>query len=183
MSRKKIYYPKGQVQNGLYTQGKEWMLEDGTEYIGDYHKYTTGEVFTIATYIRNKSQKLIPYINLSVDANRRKFEYDNLLKSEFEDFVFASYEKTQPTPDDYNRGSFTRYFVKRRFNDIITEVSRDTFNSVQDEHYTKVELAWKLTGETFVSNQKQILTAEKDIKGISNYITNYSEYRVDLTQF
>jgi len=44
MARLKYIIPDGQIQKGLYTQVGEWMFEDGTEYIGDYHKYTTGEV-------------------------------------------------------------------------------------------------------------------------------------------
>ena len=45
--RRRIYYPEGAIQRGLYTNGREWMFEDGTEYTGQYHKYTnTKEVFT-----------------------------------------------------------------------------------------------------------------------------------------
>ena len=56
MSRRKIYYPEGQIQKGLYTEGLEWMLEDGTEYIGDYHKYITGEVYTKSAFVKNVSK-------------------------------------------------------------------------------------------------------------------------------
>jgi len=176
MSRKKIYYPEGQIQKGLYTEGKEWMMEDGTEYIGDYHKYITGEVYTKSAFVKNVSKKLIPYIDLSQNDNMVKFEYDNLRNDEIESFVFAKYEKTQPTQKDYDRGYYSRYFVKRHFDQIITEVSKDTFNSVQDEHYIRLELAWKLRDNASDANLLQVRTAEKDIKGISNYITNYSEF-------
>ena len=176
MSRKKIYYPEGQIQKGLYTKGNEWMLEDGTEYIGDYHKYITGEVYTKSTFVKNVSKQLIPYINLSKSDNKVKFEYDNLRNSEVESFLFAKYEKTEPTQKDYDKGYYYRYFVKRHFDQIITEVDKDTFNSVQAEHYSKLELAWKLTGNVIDINLLQVRGAEKDIKGISNYITNYSEF-------
>ena len=176
MSRKKIYYPEGQIQKGLYTQGNEWMLEDGTEYIGDYHKYITGEVYTKSTFVKNVSKQLIPYINLSKSDNKVKFEYDNLRNSEVESFLFAKYEKTEPTQKDYDKGYYYRYFVKRHFDQIITEVDKDTFNSVQAEHYSKLELAWKLRGNVIDVNLLQVRGAEKDIKGISNYITNYSEF-------
>lgn len=176
MSRRKIYYPEGQIQKGLYTEGGEWMLEDGTEYIGDYHKYITGEVYTKSTFVKNVSKQLVPYINLSDEDNKVKFEYDNLRDDEVESFVFANYTKTQPTQKDYDKGYYSRYFVKRHFDQIITEVSKDTFNSVQDEHYLRLELAWKLRDNAADVNLLQVRNAEKDIKGISNYITDYTEF-------
>ncbi len=176
MSRKKIYYPEGQIQKGLYTDGGEWMFEDGTEYVGDYHKYTTGEVYTKSVFVKNVSKQLITYINLSKSDSKVKFQYDNLRDGDVESFVFAKYEKNQPTQKDYDRGYYSRYFVKRHFDQIIAEVNKDTFNSVQDEHYSKLEIAWKLRGNVVDINLLQVRTAEKDIKGISNYITNYSEF-------
>ena len=176
MARRKIYYPEGQIQKGLYTEGKEWMLLDGTEYIGDYHKYITGEVYTKSSYIKDVSEELIPYINLSKYDNKVKFEYDNLATTKIQDFEFAEYNKPIPTQKDYDRGYYSRYFVKRHFDGIVTEVSKDTYNAVQNEHYVKLELAWKLRDDAPIVNQKQVRTAEKDIKGISNYITNYYEF-------
>jgi hypothetical protein len=176
MSRKKIYYPEGQIQKGLYTQGKEWMLEDGTEYVGDYHTYITGEVFTKSSYVKNISKKLVPYIDLSQSSNKTNFKYDSLLEDTIDSFVFARYQKNVPTQEDYDNGFYYRFFAKRHFNGIIVEVSEDTFNELQPEHYKTLELAWKLRDDAVIVNQRQVRTAEKDIKGISNYITNYSEF-------
>jgi len=176
MRRKKIYYPEGQIQKGLYTEGREWMLEDGTEYVGDYHKYITGEVFTKSAFIRNVSQKLIPFIDLTNKEFREKFEYDNLAIEIPLDFVSAVYGVDLPTQKDYDKGFFVRYFVKRHFDQIITEVGRDNFNKLQDEHYVKLELAWKLRDDAIQVNERQVRTAENTIEGISNYITNYSEF-------
>ena len=175
MSRNQIYYPQGQIQNGLYTQGKEWMLENGTEYIGDYHRYATGEVFTISAYIEGKSQKLIPYQNLSNGNIKKKFEYDKL-KDELKPFLAAPYGKELPTQSDYNRGSMTRYIVQRKSSGLISEVTSDSFSNIQEEHYNTLELGWKLTDDAVSVNQRIVLNAEKTIKGISNYITNYSEF-------
>lgn len=175
MSRNKVYYPEGQIQKGLYTQGKEWMSVDGIEYVGDYHKYTTGEVFTKSSYIKTISQKLIPYVELSDKDNATKFKYDSLNKLN-NNFSFAKYNKSIPLQSDYNDGYFIRYFVKRHFNDIITEVTKDIYSSLTSEFYKKVTLRWKLVGDAVIVNERIVLTAEKDIKGISNYITNYSEF-------
>ena len=173
--RQKVYYPDGQIQNGLYTYGNELMSEDGIEYIGDYHTYSTGEVFTKSTYLRNVSQKLIPYVNLAVTDSAEKFRYDGLVKFN-SNFEFASYGKTTPTQDDYNSGFVVRYFVKRHFNDIVTEVTKSTYVKLNTVFYKKIELRWKLVGNAVVVNERIVRTAEKDIEGISNYITNYSEF-------
>lgn len=175
-TRKKIYYPEGQIQKGLYTEGREWMLEDGTEYIGDYHKYITGEVFTKSSFIKNVSQLLIPFIDMSVKDLKQKFDYDTLVETPTSDFFSARYGITLPTQKDYDKGYFTRYFVKRHFDQIITEVTKDNFLELEKQHYVKLELAWKLRGNVEEINMKQVRTAERDIEGISNYLTNYSEF-------
>jgi uncharacterized protein YwqG len=173
--RQKVYYPEGQIQKGLYTYGKELMSEDGIEYIGDYHTYSTGEVFTKSTYLRNVSQKLIPYINLSEATRAEKFRYDGLVKFN-SNFEFASYGQSIPTQDDYNSGFVVRYFVKRHFNDLITEVTKSTYVKLSSIFYKKIELRWKLVDNASVVNERIIRNAEKDIEGISNYITDYSEF-------
>jgi len=185
MARKKIYYPEGQIQKGLYTNGKEWMLEDGTEYVGDYHTYYSGEVYTRSSYLRNVSKKLIPYINLSEESKKTTFEYDLLKKASPEPFTFSEYSKIPPTEKDYTNGFFFRYFAKRHFSNIISEVDSNTFSNLKDEYYVSVKLPWKLTGPrndintesgVYDTNQRLVLLAEKDITGIRNYVTDYTEY-------
>ena len=66
--RKRIYYPEGSIQKGLYTNGGEWMFEDGTEYTGQYHRYlNTKEVFTESYFIKDVSKKLIEFYDLNVE--------------------------------------------------------------------------------------------------------------------
>ena len=65
-SRRKLYYPDNQIEKNLYTKGKEWMtLEDWKEYIGPYHRYVTGEVFTEGDWNQFASKKLVRYRNRS----------------------------------------------------------------------------------------------------------------------
>ena len=173
--RKKVYYPKGQIQNGLYTNGKEWMLSDGTEYVGYYHRYSTGEVFTKGIFLKSVSKKLIPYIDLSIIDNSAKFKYDSLNKLD-SNFSFAEYGKPLPIESDYNNGYFIRYFVKRHFNDIVTEVTKDVYSQLTTAFYKKVEVRWKLVDNANLVNRKQIELANEVVKGLSNYITNYSEF-------
>lgn len=185
--RKKVYYPEGQIQKGLYTNGGEWMLEDGTEYVGDYHRYSTGEVFTRGYYIRDVSDKLIPYIDLQNVSKKDTFQYDKLKSSEIDTISEVSFKKPQPTDADYGNGYFFRYFVKRHFQKIITEVDRDTFLNVPDNFYVKTQLVWKLRGPlndtdsekgVFDTNKRLVALSEKDVEGLTNYITDYIEYAI-----
>ena len=178
--RRKIYYPDGQISKGLYTNGGDWMFVDGTEYIGDYHKYSTGEVFTKSIWIADISKKLIPYVNLSLNDNSAKFKYDSIvIKPSVDTLNFAYYENTPPTEDDYNVGYFLRRFVKPHFQDVITEVSKGGYVLASLEFYSKVEIRWKLSGvSSSVSdvNRRQAQLGNETIKGLTNYITNYTEF-------
>jgi len=185
MSRKKIYYPEGQIQKGLYTEGKEWMLEDGTEYIGDYHTYYSGEVFTRSSFLKNVSKKLIPYINLEELSQKETYEYEKLTSIKSDKYIFAQYGLTPPKESDYSNGFFNRYFLKRHFQDIITEVTKSTFENAKSEYYIAIKIPWKITGPlrdsgitkgVLDTNQRLVLLMEKDMVGISTYITDYTEY-------
>ena len=175
--RKKVYYPDAQIQKGLYTNGKEYMFTNGIEYIGDYHKYTTGEVFTKSTFLRGVSKRLISYIDLSIADTSAKFKYDSLNKFDAT-FNFAIYGKSIPLELDYGNGYFLRYFVKRHFNDIVTEVTKDVYSTLTDKFYQKVEVRWKLVDNAAMVNRKQIQLANESVIGLSNYITNYTEFLI-----
>ena len=47
LKTKPIYTPVFKQEIGLYTEGKEWMFaESAKEYIGLYHKYPNGSVYS-----------------------------------------------------------------------------------------------------------------------------------------
>ena len=43
--RNRLHYTPNQITLNLYTTGSQWMTDDGVEFIGPYHTYTTGEIF------------------------------------------------------------------------------------------------------------------------------------------
>jgi hypothetical protein len=54
------YYPKNRVKTNLYTEGKEYAVENtGQSYKGYYHKLYTGELFTGKTPSDLPVEKLI----------------------------------------------------------------------------------------------------------------------------
>ena len=184
MARKQLYYSPGQIKKGLYTEGKEWMLLDGTEWVGSYHRYFTGETYTQPSYINGISLELTEYIDLSKIDNKVKFDYDALVEATPSDFFFVPYYTPSPAQGEYNAGYFIRYFVKQIKSGLISESSRTDFAKAQKEHYYTTKIRWKLVGPLndgfepgiIDTNRRQVLLAERDIEGISNYIIDYSEF-------
>ena len=77
MGRRRIYYPEGSIQKGLYTEGGEWMTDDGDEWVGQYHKYTnTGEIYTKPVYVKDVSVKLVPLYIFSEQLAKNTFQYN-----------------------------------------------------------------------------------------------------------
>jgi hypothetical protein len=191
MSRQRIYYPEGKIQKGLYTIGKQWMTEDGKEFIGAYHTYTTGEVFSQSSYVRDVSKKLIPYKDITREEIKTSFDYDKLpKKQQLEDYFFPSYSKTTPTQNDYLKGFVNRYFVKSKFNDVIMETSITDYKKVTPQTFYKTTIPWKITGPVNDSgsepgvedtNRRLVNLAERDVPQIKDYITNFVEFRKNLT--
>jgi hypothetical protein len=66
MGRFKTYYPTSEITTDLYTAGKQWMTANNVEYIGVYHKYLTGEVYTRAKWQPGISVILMPYIDNTI---------------------------------------------------------------------------------------------------------------------
>jgi hypothetical protein len=96
---------------------------------------------------------------------------------------------TTPTQQDYEAGSFLRYFVKRVNGDesTIMEISIDTYNELQDNPlYITEETGWFISGAIEntttpegilvpgVSSKNQLATSKlnKTIPGISAYLKN-----------
>jgi hypothetical protein len=198
MARKKIYYPKSHIITNLYTKGKEWMLESGEEYIGYYHKYIDQSVYTEAVYNRADSKKLIPY--------QDKFQQP-------ENAIYSGLKKrlnyktpypitTTPTLDDYQKGKFTRYFLRRRnysiYSDII-EIDENQFKlwrnpngGIDESIYNAIAIDWKLTGPlndirqsesdiiygVYDTNKRIVELRDNTFPGIINVLTDYIEYSI-----
>lgn len=187
--RKRIYYPEGSIQKGLYTSGQEWMFENGQEYQGQYHTYTnTKEVFTESYFIKDVSQKLIPYYNLDVDFQKNTFQY-NVLKEKVEDYdplieVPDPYF-LQPTQEDYDSGFVKRYFYKRKGSLTINEVDEKGFGKIDSPYYQKLELKWKIIGpyNDSADGEKGIIdTNRRTIQIYQNKFTGIEKYLTNLTQ-
>lgn len=198
ITRNKIYYPKSHIITNLHTAGSEWMLEDGTEYKGYYHKYIDGTVLTGAVFNKTESKKLIPFVNKATQPNN--IIYDRIKKVN-KNFTVPQQRIAIPVMDDYEKGRITRYFIKRRnsmtYEDIF-EVDKIQFkllkqnkNGIDNNLYIGIEMDWKLTGPlndikegfnttygVYDTNQRMVFLKDREFPGLKNFLTDYIEFSI-----
>lgn len=161
MKRAKLYYPKSSITENLITNGGEYMLESGTMYAGYYHRYDTGETFSGPTWNPNKSVKLLPYVDISKVPN---FDPNNPEKTKAflgSELNLKKYRNpissfNRPTPDDYDRGYYYRYFtVKRNEPERMDEISKSQFlnagniGGINTFLYKVGKIKWHLRGDEY----------------------------------
>ncbi len=156
--RIRAYYTKGQITKGLLTDGGQYMLVDGTEYKGQYHVYTTGEVFTEASFVNGISKKLIPYVDLEEVSElgvdfERNFEYDSIKRVIINKSSTPNPKFVQPTDKDRINGYMLRLFAQKvNDDDNIIEINQDDVSKIDtpdgmDSNLFKTfSLRWKITG-------------------------------------
>ena len=202
--RRKIYYPKSHIVTNLVTTGKEWMFEDGTEYIGYYHKYIEGLRMSGAVYDKAESKKLIPYVDQVVQPYNKVYN-ELMAKSRFPIVPRISPKYRYPMPDenDYAAGFMTRYLLRKRnynnFTDIL-EVDLDQFKlwrkrnfGIDENLYEGLELPWKLTGPerdikdvngsivtygVYDTNQRMVFLKDNEFKGLKEFLTDFTEVTI-----
>jgi len=193
MPRPAAYVPENQIIKNLTTLGKEWMFPDGREYIGRYHRYINGAVFTEARYSEQNSVELIPF------ESRDSKNYDYIELKGTANFQSPKYISTAPTTKQYKAGRYTRYFISTRNsyeNSSIIEIDENQFklwksNKIDRSLYSAIELTWKLTGPRFddISMQPKISGVEDtnrrivflknlEMPGIADFLTDYTEYTI-----
>ncbi len=179
MARLKLRYSLDEIIPDQYTFGKEWMTEDSIEYIGLYHKYTTGEVYTRPNWDSMLSKSLVAY----VDTNTAKYKYDKLKNNTPVKYVSVKSHQVQLTIENYNAGYIDRYFCKKRNETSIIEVSKQQYEEWQSDRidnvlYDMIQFKWYITGAIEdeigvftkygikTKNKQAVQTAEKKIPGI-----------------
>ena len=196
--RNKIYYPKSHIVENLYTSGKEWMTEDGTEYIGYYHRYIDGKVASGAVYSKTQSVALIKYVDITAQPDNAV--YNSLIKKP-SPFTSPKQIIPIPTEDDYEIGKFVRYFLRRRnysaYEDLIEvnqtqfKLWKQTSSGINQSLYSGMTLDWKLTGPlhdiqeginttygVYDTNRRLVLLKDYEMPGLKNFLTDYIEFSV-----
>ena len=190
--RVKTYYSAEEITTNLYTTGLEYMTFSNVEYIGLYHKYTTGEVYTGATYNPRTSIKLIEY----KEQDPNIIQYNSISSVNLNFNSFKTYNVVI-TKDDITIGFVRRYIIKKNNESKFYEVDKKTYDDYQNNKidqalYTAVELIWQITGNlndtrdgsilipsVQSNNTKLIQDAERTMPGLSSYLTDLLQYYSD----
>lgn len=190
--RIKSYYSANEIVNNLYTTGQELMTTDNVEYVGLYHKYTTGEIYSQPTWNKNKSVKLIKY----KEQPESVIEYNKISDIEIDYKSFNTYN-VAITKENINNGYVDRFIIKRANDNIFYEVNSDTYDMYTREDidpvlYLAVKFKWYITGNindvrqgnilipgVKSNNYKELQTAEKTVPNITSYLTNLLQHYVD----
>lgn len=115
------YYPKNKIQQNLQTNGGEYKTivnynNNGPYYVGSYYKLATGKYYTGKFPGDGKNEELIP-------------TSANALPTNVSPQTVSSVPPMFPTPEDYKRGVFTRYFKKKRNELLYEELTKDQYNN------------------------------------------------------
>lgn len=196
--------PRRKIKLRQLTQGGEYMLmqEDEqtgnlvatVEYIGLYHIYPNGAVYTGAV----PSPSAIPltrYFRTEINANgqvntsipENNTVYAKLTNERFYNYVTPKTYYPELVRTDYDRGTIQRHFAKKINDDKIIEISpaaADSANErnlvgIDDVLYIITNLTWTISGpieEVRKANLRSIAYKETDMPGLSRYLQNPTEF-------
>lgn len=156
------YYPSFRVKTNQKTTGTSLLL-NGVPYSGDYYETYDNKFFSGPNPIVGPSEELKPlqnygnsdYLNTSnlpASVKSQLVRQTNVLKAQSTEPV-SYYPK--PTEEDYTRGYFIRYFIKKiNSKGFVTEISPQEYNDFTNgtvrydvSFYLATEIFWKITGD------------------------------------
>tara|TARA_Y100000034_G_C6762363_1_gene339646 strand:- start:101 stop:757 length:657 start_codon:yes stop_codon:yes gene_type:complete len=176
------YYPPSQITTDLYTNGNEYQIKStGEIYKGPYYsllqgKYYTGKnpnanptlelskIQTTEEYERSWNESVenvykwdgiknyMASEEIGMDNNENYFRLNQKASNIVKYLPF--YTSVPPNEEEYVKGFFTRYFLKKNNQIFYGETTKEEYNkfiksspSVQSELYTSISLIWALIGE------------------------------------
>lgn len=183
--RQKQIYKDSEITTDLYTWGAEWQTEeDGVEYKGLYHKYTTGEIYTQPVWDRLTSKKLVKYQIPDIPIIAL---YKTLHKNKIQTNYKQPISVLPIVSDtDKTNGYFYRYFIKKNNEDIIIEIDKTQYTEWQDQLidpnlYTAVKVKWQIDGwrsDAQINNENVVKLNNSTLPGLSIKLIKFDEFYV-----
>lgn len=180
------YIPKNKYEV-LYTNGKEYrLLTSPQEYVGKYLKLANGKYFA-GEDPQNIIGELIPltvnYGNNIVNHPNNKL-YSKLqpqIVGKIGKYQSIPFETPLPTPLDYNRGSFKRYFTIQLNTFEIKEISKETYKTFKSGKYDNtlydvMVINWSLKENNAEINTKNLRYLESKVPGLSKLFPDKGQY-------
>ena len=156
-----MYIPKSQITPNLYTNGEEYvLLSNKQNYIGFYHKLSTGEYYTgknpndapvvplvdFAPTVDTDKVNVSRISGLGIDPDpeggielAKPWNTNEYLISQdknpldYDEKFIPSYYYPQVTSEDYDIGLFTRYFAKKANQNTYIEINKDQYNNLKNK--------------------------------------------------
>ena len=193
MSRLRLHYTPNQITKALYTTGSEWQTESGTEYIGPYHTYTTGEIYSETEWNPQKSIMLLPFVTESKDVS----SYKQLKTITVQTQTPKSYTPIV-NQNDRVAGFITRYFIKKTNESKIIEIDLQQYNAylakrIDKNLYQTIAIKWIITGtletqyrngvelpSVMQQNLNAIRVAQETMPGINIILSNPIQFYSDV---
>lgn len=190
--RQKAYYTANEITTYQYTNGDEWMLTDGTPYVGLYHTYITGEAFTQPEWNKTTSKKLF----VLEDTTSSQYIYKKISDIEISNKSIQTITPTI-TKEDLTNKFKIRYIVRKNNDATFSETNKAGFvlwekQEVDNVVYTVHPIKWIISGNTQdtyergilitsvqTQNTKALYDAESAIPGVSKYLNDPLELYVD----
>ena len=181
--RRPVYTPKDKIRTGLYTAGSEYMTMNNKEYIGVYHQYPNGAVYSESAF-NDFSVELQEY-STAVESDKTGVYFD-LTKRRFNNYISPKYYFPNLTDEDYELANFSRYFVQRKNNlSEILEINKKSYKSINSKNkigidaglYNKAYIKWSISGpieSVRAANQRVI--ANSSISELNTFLTDLTEF-------
>jgi len=174
------YYPKSQVIPNLKTNGRELIYASTKkEYKGFYYKTSTNEFFSGKSPGDGSNQKLIQVREfINSDSTKDNFQKRSLLTTQGTGYKNTSVQPTyypqshsiSVPKEKYKDGEITRYFLKKRNEEIYKEINKEVFNKFANQNtsvpyylYIPFSIKWVISGDKSEVKQKN----KKKVEDIS----------------
>ena len=165
-----MYYPKSQIVTNLSSNGDLAYKSNKTPYFGFYYKLSNGKLFTGKTPQDGPNEELIIFV--------KELNVETLSN---ENNKVPTYYLNSPTEQDYQNGTFPRYFCKKANELIYIEISKSTFDKLTNQDpniywqlYVPFQINWKLTG-----SQEDVFKVNRNIVEIAinkNKLYKFDDY-------
>jgi hypothetical protein len=180
------YYNLHQLVLGQYTEGGEFVLEDGTDYVGLYHTAPNQQSFAGARPERTTKLLVPKRVELTTDG----LLYTKIKKSNYPNYVIPYTVSPMPTNEDYTKGSIERFFLQKRNNpkDSIIEVDFLQYNSVNTTNkpgingvvWNRTKIIWKISKiprpDATTANKFTVMSVLQKFPYLDSFVTAYDEY-------
>ena len=178
----KKYYPDSEVETGFYANPGEFVLADGTEYIGLYCR-ASGQLITGARPTKTSEFLFKTDIRHKAERNKR---YYTITDRAYDKHVAPEYYLPVPTTQDYQAGNFIR-FAAQKINEPlqIIEISPNAASAANSRNrpgintniYEIIDIPWSLTGnDAGKYNDKTLQLKDVTFPGIRAYFSDFTEF-------